>query len=302
MKLNKVFVIGLGAIGGSVFDPLSKITNIKVIANGERAERLEKNGVVINGKSFKINLADEIADLIIIAVKYHDISQAILDMKPFVGEKTIILPLLNGIDTRGKFAAEFGEEKVLFGLTTSSAVKTGNVVTHSPKGLIKFGRAKNSEPYAPDVAAVKELLDAAGIANAVRDDMVYETWLKFLINVSGNTANTLMRGPHAYFQKYQTANDARRIIMREVVALSKAMGTGLEYGDIEKVIPAYDDYPPENINSTLQDLLAKKRTENEMMCGTVARLGEQFGVPTPVTKFAYLLLETLDRANSGATV
>jgi 2-dehydropantoate 2-reductase len=297
MKLNKICLIGLGAIGGSVYDPLSRVADIKVIATGERAERLKKNGVIINGKNFKINLADEIADLIIIAVKYHDIPQTLLDVKPFVGEKTIILPLLNGIDSRGKIAAEFGEEKVLFGLTTASAVKTGNVVNHSPQGVIKFGAAKNSEPFAPGVLAVKELLDAAGINNAIRADMVYETWFKFLLNVSGNTVNTLLRGPHAYFQKYQTANDARRLIMREVVALSKAMGTGLEETDIEKLMPAYNDYPPENINSTLQDLLAKKRTENEMMCGTVARLAEQYGVPTPVTKFAYLLLETLDRVN-----
>ena len=52
MKIKSVAVLGAGAVGSYVIWGLSEKSDIRlgVIAEGERAERLKKNGCAINGK------------------------------------------------------------------------------------------------------------------------------------------------------------------------------------------------------------------------------------------------------------
>ena len=54
MKIKSVSVLGAGAVGSYVIWGLSEKSDIRlgVIAEGERAERLKKNGCAINGKTY----------------------------------------------------------------------------------------------------------------------------------------------------------------------------------------------------------------------------------------------------------
>ena len=54
MKIKSVAVLGAGAVGSYVIWGLSEKSDIRlgVIAEGERAERLKKNGCAINGKTY----------------------------------------------------------------------------------------------------------------------------------------------------------------------------------------------------------------------------------------------------------
>ena len=76
MKLEKVAVIGAGTIGSYFIDGLSEKLgqNLWVIAQGERKERLLKNGIIVNQKKMflAVKTPEEAAgaDLIIVAVKY----------------------------------------------------------------------------------------------------------------------------------------------------------------------------------------------------------------------------------------
>jgi 2-dehydropantoate 2-reductase len=100
----KIYLCGLGAIG-SIFAGKIHETNpdwISVIVDKKRREEYGRNAVIVNGKpyTFKMVLPEaytEPADLILIAVKQHQLFQCIKDINNFVGRKTVILSLLNGI-------------------------------------------------------------------------------------------------------------------------------------------------------------------------------------------------------------
>ena len=109
-EIKKVSLIGLGAIG-SFFAPrlynwLDK-GNFRVIADGERKERLETRGLTVNDINYKFPVITpdydkDTSDLIIISVKSTALDQAIKDIKNQVGPDTLILCILNGIDNEEK--------------------------------------------------------------------------------------------------------------------------------------------------------------------------------------------------------
>lgn len=310
MKIRNVSIIGLGAVGSTVFPYLSRylpFTKVRVIAGGERKKRLEQSGVVINTISYPVYVTDPTlevpaADLLIVAVKYSQLHSAIADIGNHVGPQTIILSLMNGVDSREHIGRVYGIEKCLYGFCHTSTVNLGNnhfkVSPH--EAGIQFGEAENTSPYSERVQAVANLFTASGITFKISKDMVHDIWWKFMLNVSGNSTNTLLRGTHQYFQKLDAANQARRLMMEEIVALSQVMNTHLSTQDIDEVLQAYQAYPAENKCSTLQDLEAGRRTENDMFCGEVVRLGKIYHVPTPINHYVYKVIEALDDVNAGA--
>lgn len=308
-EIKKVSIIGLGAIGCTVAPFIQNTigyNNVRIIAAGKRKEKIEQNGIKVNGEHYSFLVTSpeekvEEADLIIVSVKYNQISKAIADIHNHVGKNTKILSIMNGLDSRDKLGAAYGMEKMLYGLTTISAINGGdNSFTFADNEIgIKFGEAKNVIPYSERVLAVKRLFDESGITSTVCENMVREVWIKFLLNVGGNTTNTLLRGTHSYFQKIASANEARRMLMEEVLAVSKVMGTGLIQQDLENLMGVYSIYPENNKCSMLQDFEAGRRMENDMLCGHVVELGKKYGVPTPVNQYVYYVLDALDKVNEG---
>ena len=77
MKFTKVALIGAGAVGAYFIYGFASLKDLSfcVVAEGERAERLRKEGVVINEKTYypEIKSPQEAkgADLILVCTKYN---------------------------------------------------------------------------------------------------------------------------------------------------------------------------------------------------------------------------------------
>jgi len=150
--INKIYISGLGAIGSAYAAKLYEMDPqcIKIIASRERIESYQKEGVRVNEKlySFEYVIPAVVdtqtkvpdvqkADLIIVAVKYHQLQQAIKDISRFVGENTIILSLLNGITSEEIIGQEFGMDKLLYSFVVGTdAVRTGRNTVYENIGRI----------------------------------------------------------------------------------------------------------------------------------------------------------------------
>jgi 2-dehydropantoate 2-reductase len=82
--------------------------------------------------------------------------------------------------------------------------------------------------------------------------------------------------------------------MAEVVALAPHCGVDLTDGDVEAALLMLDSLDGEGKNSMLQDREAKRKTEVNLFAGEVCRLGERFGVPTPVNALLFRMIRTLE--------
>ncbi len=307
-EINKVTLVGLGAIG-SFFAPKLSLglgDNFRVLAGGARAQRLERNGVTINGENYHFHIispetAGDEADLIIVSVKGMALEQALSDMKNQVGSETIILPVLNGVDSEKQTAEIYGWDHVLYALMrVASSMKDGCAVYNENSAGVFFGE-KINEPgsYSPRVKAVQEVLDRCQIPYQIPEDMIRAQWHKFMGNVGENMTCALLGIPYGAFRTSAHANSIRHAAMEEVAAVANVQGImiGKEEMDYQDAIVVDMDYDVKP--STLQDLEAGRPTEVDMFAGTVVRMGREYGIPTPVCQMFLDGIHVLEEKNSG---
>jgi 2-dehydropantoate 2-reductase len=306
MTINTVTLIGLGAMGSFFAPRLSARLgeNFRVLAGGERKSRLESKGVTINGVNHRFNIAapdDQTgpADLIIIAVKDTGLTEAIHDIKNQVGPQTLILSVLNGVDSEEQVAAVYGPEHVLYSYMRVSIVMTNGAADFNPDaGKVHFGEAKN-DVLSERVQAVKALFDACGIPYEIDNDMILGIWFKFMCNVGENMTCALLGVPFGAFQTSEHANELRRNAMWEVIRVANKLGIGLSQAEIDTQEHTIKRLPFPNKPSTLQDLENGRPTEVAMFAGKVVALGEQLGVETPVNWMFYHAIRVLEEKNAG---
>ena len=304
-EIKTVAQIGLGALSAFTAPALQNLLgeNFCVVAGGERGERIRKNGLTVNGEHFAFHVCapeeGKPVDLVILTVKYHQLEQALKDIEKFVGEETILLPLLNGVESEEACAAVYGWEKVLYGLCQVSIVMKDGCATYNTKAAtLRFGEKDNREP-SERVRAVGELLENAGIPYEIPADMLRAQWMKFMYNVSQNQSSALLGIPFGAWQVSDHANAVREMGMREVIAVAQAMGVNLSEADIEPHRAYLMKVPYGNKTSMLQDIEAARPTEVDQLAGTMVRLGKQYGVPTPINEFYYHAIRVLEEKNSG---
>lgn len=227
--MKKVTLIGLGAMGVFFAPRISEKlgAGFRIMASGARKDRLEQKGVTVNGINYRFPIVtpednDGPSDLVIIAVKGYDLVQALKDIKYQVGPETIILPVLNGIDSEKQTADVYGQEHVLYSyMRVSIAMKDGKAEFDPEKGLIHFGEEKNDPGHFSDkVLAAKELFDRCGIDYKIDPDMTKGLWFKFMCNVGENMTCAMFGIPFGAFQKSADANYFRRAAMWEVIRVA----------------------------------------------------------------------------------
>ena len=161
--ITKAAIIGLGAIGSYLASHLQTVLgdNLRIIAGGARKERLERDGVVVNGKRLHFHVVDPQEDcggdypqLAIIITKFSGLPQAIKDIKNQIGPHTIIMAPLNGVEKEEIVAASYGWENLLYSLARVSVVmRDGKVTFSDASAQMEFGE-KHNETLSPRVQAV----------------------------------------------------------------------------------------------------------------------------------------------------
>lgn len=299
--LERIVFIGLGAVGATFAAQfLEAGFEVQALCSRERKERYLAAGFTVNGRprSFSLVTPDELAgpaELLLIAVKYHHLP-AVLDlMAPAVGPGTLIVSLLNGIDSEEIIAARYGRARVLPALVAQiDAVKTGTEVSYTRGGKIFFGEENGAS--SGRARRLADLLAAAGIDHELSADIRRRMWWKFMLNVGVNQAAALLRAPYKVFQTVESARELARAAMREVVALAEKLGITLCEEDISAGFAMMGSFAPEGKVSMLQDVEARRKTEVEMFALRVCRLGEELEVATPVNRVFYQAIRALEES------
>lgn len=297
----KVRIIGAGAVGAVVGWKLYKHADLAFIVDEERKERysggLAVNGEVIDFRFLTPSEADT-ADFLIFAVKNFSLEDAADEASPFVGENTVILSLLNGIEAEEKLSERFGAEKVLYGFITDlSSVHDGTETTcFSGGGNIVFSEKDNTR--SARVEEIAALFDEAGQRYTIPENIMHEKWWKFMLNTCFNTLSAILIADYAAISSNSDFIRAVRLEAREVQTVAKKEGVIITQDDIEEMIRRVTALQDHGKTSMLQDVLSHRETENRYFAGAVSRLGKKHSVETPISDFLSILLEAKRRVLS----
>ena len=296
----QIAIIGAGALGaiyGSLLyerDPDS----VCFIASGARYDRLKRDGIVVNGTPYLIPVTKPAestpADVLIVAVKHHHLDQAIVEMKQSIGSRTTILSVMNGIDSEERIGAVYGMDRVLYGLALGiDAVRNGNAIGYTNQGRILFGERTNA-PLSDRVKLIQNLFEQAGIAHTIPPDMIRSLWFKYMINVGVNQVSAVNRASYGTLRSSEQAKYLMDAALREVISIARAVQVDLSESDIGEWYKVLETLDPVGKTSMLQDVEAGRKTEVEMLAGTVMELGKRYGVPTPVNQKLFDALKEIE--------
>ena len=305
MQIRQVALIGAGAVGAYFVQGLLKKESVgfSVIAEGSRLERLQKNGIRINGETLypTIKTPREAygADLILIAVKYGAIHEAARMASEIVTDQTIVLSLLNGLDSEEITGAKVGMEHMLYSVMRIQSWRQDGEILFDPEGTagLFFGE-KDLKEKTERVRAVEELFSDTEVRCTFVPDMLAELWNKYAGNISRNLPQAMLGVGYGAYADSTHVAALRDMMDAEVHAVAEAMGLKIETltptaGSSIQTVSKSARF------STLQDLDARRHTEVEMFLGTLIRLAEETHVNVPCCTFAYHFIKALEEKNDG---
>lgn len=303
MKIQKVAVLGAGAVGSYVIWGLSKKKNIRlgVVAEGARAERL-KQGCRINQVTYhpEVWTPQEAsgADLLIIALKYGALPKALDSIRTVVGEHTTVMSLMNGVDSEEIISTKIEASHILPALIKVASHKEEDGYCFDPETTIGIIFGEFSGPYpSARVQAVEELFENTGIHYRSTAYIREEMWSKFRLNVCNNLPQAILGAGVGCYKDSAHMKAISDGLRREVEAVAKAKGI-----DMKKAAASSGHgsaVPPSARYSTLQDLDAGRHTEIDMFSGALVRMGKELGIPTPYNEYTWHMIKALEEKNDG---
>ncbi len=301
MKIQKAAIIGAGAVGGFFIHGFDgSDVDYCLIAEGSRKIRLEREGIRINEKHIfpRVFTPSEAGpqDLVIIATKYAALQDAIGLSSQIMGENTIVLSVLNGVDSEEKVAAALGKDHVLHSLMKIISHRYSDRIEFIfvPDGGVFYGNCFMPEDKGKEaVAAVTEMFDRTTVDHAASPNILEELWFKYAGNVSSNLPQAVVGCGNGIYLDSEHAEFIRDRLWREAAALARAYNITIPFTSKPWA------YSKSARFSTLQDLDAGRPSEIEMLAGTLVKKSKEMGLEAPFAEYTYHIIKLLEEKNSG---
>lgn len=293
----KIAIIGTGGVGGYFGGKLARAGNdVTFVARGAHlrailSQGLEVKSVLGDFRVENIKATDKITDidspdLMILGVKAWQIKEIRDDLRKIIHPKTLILPLQNGISAADELAETIDKSNILGGLCRIvSKIESPGVIQHlGVTPTIIFGELDSSK--SDRTAEIQKCFENAGIKSRISEDIESELWKKFItICVSGLLAVT--KTTYGVLCELKETRQMMIDLLNEIYLLSQKIGIKIEPDFLQKTISFMDSLPYDSTASLTRDVWEGKPSEIEYQNGTVVRLGEQYGIDTPINRFVY---------------
>ena len=302
----KILVVGAGAVGGYFGGRLlEKGEDVSFLVREKRRQQLAEQGLIvdsING-SFTLRpntiIAGESAepfDVILVSTKAYHLNGVLNSIEAYVGNSTMILPLLNGIAHVEVLQKRFGKDRIIGGLcfVESTLDENGAVLQKSPSHDLVFGELSGE----PTERILKlEQAFAGTKANFRRsNNIVQEMWHKYIFITAMSGVTSLMRAPIGPIRETVGGQDILSRFIAEIVEVTRSMGAPVA-DDIEiTTLDRINQLGYEMKSSMQRDMEKGIPTEADHLQGYLYQAAMQKGMDVPILQFIYGNLKVYESA------
>ena len=295
----KYAIIGAGGTGGCLGFFLQKAgKDVTLIARGKHLEAIRKNGLTIQKlwdesretlpvKACTAEEYKEIPDVILVCIKGYSMDETVPTIKKIAGKETVVIPILNIYGTGGRLQKKLPELTVTDGCIYVSAniLEPGVILQHGKILRVVFGARKPEEETEKMREVAKDMvtddLEVILSENIRRDSMVKFSYVS-PIGAAGLYCNAVA----ADFQREGEQREMFKSLIREIVALSHAMGIEFAEDLVERNLKILAALSPEATTSMQRDVMEEKCSEMDGLVYEVVRMGEEYKVDMPQYKKA----------------
>ena len=293
--------------------------------NREHADAIRSNGLRVesDGEAIVANdvaVTDSFAeageqDLVIIAVKAHQIRFLLPDLRTLFGPDTMVMTVQNGVpwwyfygnggpyegrtiaavDPDGFIDKHIERERSVGCIVYPAGEVIAPGVIHVVEGN-RFSVGELDGSKTERIEALAQMLIRAGFKSFVLDDIRAEIWLKLWGNLSFNPISALTHATLAGVCRNPQSRELAAAMMSEAQQIGEKLGITFRH-TIEKRI-AGAEAVGEHKTSMLQDVEAGRPLEIDALVGAVVELGKLTETPTPHIDAVYACVNLLNESLS----
>jgi 2-dehydropantoate 2-reductase len=300
----RVAVLGCGAIGSLYAAHLARVPGVEVWAVDPWADHvaaIEAAGLRVTGHAdFVAPVRAVIAaaalpacEFAIVATKALDTEAAVIAAQAAIAAAAVV-SVQNGVGNE-EVIAEVVPYVVRGSIVTAGHVTAPGVVSYDGPGDSWFGPFEPSPAPYELIEVLAALLSRGGLRTIALPDARGQQWTKVVFNaatsplaaLTGLTVGQVCTHP-------ELRNQVNRLVA-EALAVCEAAGIELMRDPADSVAEAIEEafwHKP----SMLQDVLARRRTEIEVLNGGIATEGRRVGVATPAHDAMVALVHGLESA------
>jgi 2-dehydropantoate 2-reductase len=316
----KVLIYGGGSVGLGVASCLLKAgAEVDIIGREDTVAALRKNGLVRTGifgdycaepakfgsYSSLSEIKAKIYDYILVCTKSFDSAEAARDLSqhnPLFGEETKIVLFQNGWGNAEIFLSFFEKEQIYNArvITGFSRPKKNEVSVTVHADSIHIGSLFGGE--ASCMIELCESVSKGDIPCEVTGSIEKDLWAKMLYNCALNSLGAILDVPYGVLAEREFSREMMKGIVEEVFDVMRLAGYQTHWDSAEGFLEVfYEKLVPdtaEHKSSTLQDILAKKKTEIDALNGAVIELAKKHNADIPYNLVVYNIIKFLEAKNS----
>jgi 2-dehydropantoate 2-reductase len=308
--MKQILMVGAGSVGGFFGAQLAKANlPVSFLLRPKTLAAVTQNGLTIRSAQGSFTVHPPAAsdprelpkpDLIILSVKAYDLDEVLTQIESVMTDRTVILTLQNGVDTEDRIVARFHRDCVVGGIAYiySKIVEPG-VIDHYKRGTVAIGELMGYQ--SARLLAIADLFKQAGIPCQLTDDVRRSKWEKMCWNCVFNPLTVLIDDKVAKALDHPEMLRVIHQIVGEVVAVAATVKVPLAEDMADKVVRWTQEI--RDIHTSMyDDWKAGRPTEIDYLNGYVAKIGREFGIPTPLNDMLTAVIKTVterDRTGPG---
>ncbi|CAB3872630.1 ketopantoate reductase family protein [Achromobacter sp. CF-sbj1-Ac2-l] len=302
-----VLVLGAGAMGSHYGVKLMRAgADVTFLVRKKRAASLRATGLRIESEvqsyAGPVDIVEDgvslhRADLILLTCKAFDLPGAMTAIAPAVGEKTAILPLLNGLGPYRELDAMFGRDRVLGGVAyVALSLREDGVVQQlgTSDRLFIGARTPALRSAAEDTLA---LLAKSPGECVLSDQIDQQLWNKWVMLCAGAAVTSLMRSSIGEILGTTYGRNVVQAALDECLAVARLEGFELQRDAIAQIEGMLLNPSSIWMASMARDIEAGvARLEADSIVGDMVARGMLHGLACPTLQTAFTHLQAyLDR-------
>ena len=295
-----MLVVGAGSIGGLFGGRLAQAgRDVTFLVRAARAEQLRRDGLqivsplgnaTVRPKLLASKDIHDAFDVVFLSVKAYSLESAIGDFAPAVSDRTMILPILNGMEHMDTLAAHFGARAVIGGACKAATMldKQGRIVQLTKLQDLAYGEMDGSR--SERVSRLDEFMQGAGFDARISPSIALEMWQKWTLLATLGGVTCLMRGNTGEIEAAHGGREFLTGFLNEVVSVIQAAGAPLGEAFIAATSEALLKSGAPTTSSLYRDLQEGNRVEADQILGDLLLRGVQAGLRAPLISAAYTQL------------
>ena len=294
----RIAVFGAGSLGSALGGLLAAKHEVVLIGRKPQVAAIRRANLVLIGdrkSTVRVEAHDTVEglappDLLVISTKAYDTAEAIRTCKRWIGDETLVLSLQNGLGNLESLR-EWKGVRAFGGTTTMGATLVSpGLIRISGLGKTVIGADRDKL----GAARISEAFGVCGVPTFVSKDIMGEIWAKAIVSSAINPFTAILRVRNGTLLESKAITKLMAEVCRECEAVSSRAGVALPQRSIYARVRGVAKGTARNKSSMLQDIERRRRTEIDHINAAFSRLGDSYGVSTPVNDTLVAMVRGLE--------